>query len=287
MGHADAQRRKIELGLIRPLDEYDVRKVKALQWMVRWGFSTSKILNELFLSKNDLARMKKENLVDDFPTCFKPHKDSKPQPLTIWYPSKRGRIAGKVLDEYTGKPYPSIPLASHDLLCQAFVCDRLERNYGGFKGCPQFGVRPARMIQKMGMPGIDLEQFLPDAIYGVQGRLSVIEVERNPILIKRGEGALLEQFKFLEKLNHLVDTLSLPLTLLYITQAQADKSWELCSAAAAYGYPSFSKTVGGDYWPEKEIVGNDWIQVKKPILFPLEDVRFESLERLDLSKWLP
>lgn len=287
MGHVDAQRKKVELGLIRQLEEYDARKVRALQWMVRWGFSTSKILNELFLSKNDLARMKRENLVEDFYTAFKPHKDSRPVPLTIWYPSKRGRIAGKVLDSYTGKPHPSMNLISHDLICQSFVCNRLEVEYGGFKGCPMFNVRPARMLQKMGMPGVDLEQFLPDAVYGLQSKLAVVEVERNPILIKKGDSAVLEQFKFLQKLNHLVFTLGLEVTLLYITQHQADKNWRLCVAAAKDGYPSFSKTQSGEYWPDKGIEDGQIVHEKKRLLFDPNQVKFESLERLNLSKWLP
>ena len=286
MGHADAQAKKIELGLIRELEAYEVRSVKALQWMVRWGFSTSKILNELFLSKNDLSRMKKENLVEDFYTAFKANKDSRPVPLTIWYPSKRGRIVGKVLD-YTGKPYPSIPLVSHDLICQSFVCDQLQIVYGGFKGCPEFGVRPARMLQKMGMPGVDLEQFLPDAVYGLQSKLAVVEVERNPILIKKSDSALLEQFKFLEKLNHLVHHLALPVTLIYVTQHQADKNWKLFNAASENGYPSFSKTSSGDYWPDKSIEDGQIVHDRKRLLFHPSEVKFESLERLDLSKWLP
>lgn len=287
MGHADAQARKIELGLIRELDAYEVRSVKALQWMVRWGFSTSKILNELFLSKNDLSRMKKENLVEDFYTAFKPHKDSRPVPLTIWYPSKRGRIAGKVLDSYTGKPHPSMNLISHDLICQAYVCHQLETEYRGFKQCPDFGVRPARMLQKMGMPGLELEQYLPDAIFGTQGRLGVIEVERNPILIKTGDSAPLEQFKFLQKLNHLVFTLGLEVTLLYITEHQANKNWRLCVAAAKDGYPSFAKTAAGEYWPDKTMEGGEVVHEKKRLLFNPNEVKFESLERLNLSKWLP
>lgn len=287
MGHVDAQRKKVELGLIRQLEEYDARKVRALQWMVRWGFSTSKILNELFLSKNDLARMKKESLVEDFYTAFKPHKDSRPVPLTIWYPSKRGRIAGKVLDEYIGKPHPAMNLISHDLICQAFVCNRLELNFGGFKGCPMFNVRPARMLQKTGMPPLDLEQYLPDAIFGVQGKLAVVEVERNPILIKKGDSALLEQFKFLEKLNHLAHHLALPVTLLYITEHQANKNWKLCIAASEHGYPSFSKTAAGEYWPDKSIEDGQIVHDRKRLLFHPSEVKFESLDRLDLSKWLP
>lgn len=287
MGHADARRKKVELGLARDLPEFNIRKIEALQWMVRFGFSTSKILNQLFLSKNDLARMQKEGLVESFQAGFKAHKDSRPIPVNIWYPSRRGRTLGKVLDTYTGKQYPSIPLISHDLICQAFVCNALEHDYGGFKGCPGFGVRPARMLQKMGWPGINLEQFLPDAIYGVAGNLAVVEVERNPILGKRGEGRLLEQFKYLEKLNHLCHTLAIPTTLLYITEYQANRNRELCDAAVAYGYPSFFKTAAGEYWPDKETIDGSWVQSKKFPMFRIEDIRFASMESLDLSRWLP
>ena len=161
MGHAEAQRRKIELGLCRDLDPYDTRSIRALQWMVRWGFSTSKILNQLFLSKNDLAKLESAGLVENFQIGFKRTKDSRPIPTVIWFPSKKGRVLGKVGD-YLGKRYPSIELASHDLICQAFVADRLARDSVGSTGTD---IWPARMIAKTGVPGIDLAQHLPDAVY--------------------------------------------------------------------------------------------------------------------------
>lgn len=286
MGHQEARRKKVELGLARDLPDFNVRKIQALQWMVRFGFSTSKILNQLFLSKDDLAAMEKLHLVENVQIGYKKTNDSRPRPTTIWYPTRRGRILGK-FNEYIGKAYPSIPLASHDLICQAFVCHELETTYGGFNGCPLFGVRPARMLQKMGLPGLDLKGHLPDAVFGTHGRLGVVEVERNPVLKKRGEGRLLEQFKLLEKMNHLVFDLGLNLTMLYTTQRQADDNWELCGAAASYGYPSFSKTQSGEYWPDKTWVNGAWLQDKKPLLFPVDDVHFESLDSLDLSRWLP
>lgn len=287
MGHIEARKKKVELGLARDLADFNTRKVQALQWMVRFGFSTSKILNQLFLSKDDLAAMDKLGLVHTFQIGFQKTNDSRPRPTTIWYPTRRGRIVGKVNKEYVGKEYPSIALASHDLICQSFCCYQLENEYGGFARCPQFGVRPARMLQKMGMPGLNLEGHLPDAIFGVHGRLGVVEVERNPVLKKRGEGRLLDQFKLLEKMNHLVFELGLELTMLYMTQRQADDNWELCGSAAAYGYPSFVKGQNGQYWPDRTWVGDAWQHDKKPLLFPVDDVRFLSLDSIDLSKWLP
>ena len=287
MGHADARRKKVEMGLARDLPEFNTRKVQALQWMVRFGFSTSKILNQLFLSKDDLAAMDKLGLVHTFQIGFQKTNDSRPRPTTIWYPSRRGRVLGKVNKEYLGKEHPSIHLASHDLICQAFCCHELQGKYGGFARCPDFGVRPARMLQKLGLPGLDLKGHLPDAIFGVRGKLGVVEVERNPVLKKRGEGRLLDQFKLLEKMNHLVFELGLELTMLYMTQKQADDNWELCGSAAAYGYPSFVKGENGHYWPDKTWVNGVWQQDKKPLLFPVDDVRFLSLDSIDLSRWLP
>jgi hypothetical protein len=286
MGHKDAQQRKVELGLIRALDEYDIRKVKALRWMVRFGFSTSKILNRLFLSKNDLARMKKERLVEDFCIGFKVHKDSRPKPLFIYFPTRTGRRLGKVGD-YIGKPYPSLPMISHDLIAQGFVADRLEHQFGGFEEFPEFDARPARMIAKTGYPGIDLNGYLPDVVFGVDGNLSVIEVERNPVLIKSGKSAALEKFKFYEKLNYLVDDKGLDVTLIYITQFMAQRSWEYCTAASAYGYDSFTKMQNGEYFADRDNYNGKWYPVKKPLLFPVDAVCFDSIERLGLSDWLP
>lgn len=291
MGHADAQRRKVELGLIRALDEYDIRKLKALQWMVRWGFSTSKILNELFLSRNDLTKMESAGLVENFQIGFKKDKDSRPIPTVIWFPTRKGRVVGKVLDRYIGKRFPSIELVSHDLIAQAFVCERLRAHYGGFRGSPKFGVRPARMIAKMGIDGLDLAQYLPDAVFGVPRKLEILEVERSPILSKSGGGRLLEQYKFCEKLNHLVATLKLPVTLLYMTDFQAIKNKSLLEQAANIGYPDFYALEGSKgndkYWPHKEVIDGEWVQEKKKLLFDPGAVKIESLDSLDLSKWLP
>lgn len=286
MGHQEAQRKKIELGLIRRLDEYDVRKVKALQWMVRWGFSTSKILNRLFLARNDLARMKKERLVDDYCIGFKLHKDSRPKPVFIVYPSRRGRQVGKV-DEYIGKAYPSILTLSHDLIGQAYVAQRLESQYGGFVEFPAFDVRPARMIAKTGYPGIDLKAYLPDAVYGVPGNLSALEVERNPILVRTRQSAPLEKFKFFEKLNYLIDVLGLDVALLHMTNFQSDKNYGLCCATSAYGYDSFTRMPNGEYFADKDNRNGEWYPIKKPLLFPLNTLAFDSVEALSLSDWLP
>lgn len=286
MGHQEARRKKIELGLMRDLPSYEQRVNQACRWLVRWGFSTSKILNQLCLSKNDLARMKKERLVDDFPTAYKPQKDSRAIPLTIWFPTLRGRKLGEV-GGYTGKRSPDFNLISHDLICQSYVCQQWFDQFGGPKVCPDFGARSARMLAKAGCPGIELQGYLPDCVYGMQNKLKVVEVERNPVLKKYGDSAELEQFKFLNKLNYLVGNLQLPVTLLYMTQRQADDNWILIGSAAAYGYPSFYKTASGEWWPDGYWDGERKVRIKKEIEFAQDEVRCISLQNTDLSRWLP
>lgn len=286
MGHQEARRKKVELGLMRDLPAYEQRVQNACRWLVRWGFSTSKILNQLFLSKNDLARLKKERLVEDFPTAYKPNKDSRPISLTIWYPTLRGRKLGQV-GEYNGKRSPDFNLISHDLICQSYVCEQWLNEFGGPTTCPEFGARPARMLAKVGCPGVDLEGYLPDCIFGLQGKLRVVEVERNPVLKKHGDSAELEQFKFLNKLNYLIGDLQLPVTLLYLTQRQADDNWILIGSAAAYGYPSFQKTASGEWWPDGYWDGERRVRIKKEIEFQQDDVACVSLEQMNLARWLP
>lgn len=289
MGHTDAQRRKVELGLCRDLDPYDTRSIRALQWMVRWGFSTSKILNQIFLSKNDLAKMEFAGLVENFQIGFKKTKDSRPIPTVIWFPSKKGRMVGKVGD-YLGKRYPSIELASHDLICQAFVADRLARDSVGSTGTD---IWPARMIAKTGVPGIDLAQHLPDAVYFDHDRSTtyVLEVERNPILIKRSESSVVERFKFVEKLSHLIGNGfgDVNVTLLYMTAHQAEKTKAIFEGFEQEGYPEFYVTDGQTkrYWANNEYVDGELKQVNKALSFSTESLNFESLESRDLSKWLP
>ncbi len=136
MGHVEALKRKMQLGLIRPLAPVDMRRARALQWISAWGFSTSTLLIKLCLAKNDLVEMRAQGLLESKLIDVSVTANRRAQQMRILYLSVKGRrqIRRGDPNSYLPPREPASVLRHHNYLAQAVAVTFFDEKFSDLFG---------------------------------------------------------------------------------------------------------------------------------------------------------
>lgn len=131
MGHREALQKKIENGQCRLLMDPSVRQDQALAWLAGWGFSTSAILVQLYLSKADLPEMRKKGLVLSKLIDVAVTANSRSRQMRIVYLSAKGRRYLRQQERgcYLPPVEPASVLRHHNYLCQVVAAAFILKNF--------------------------------------------------------------------------------------------------------------------------------------------------------------
>lgn len=202
MGHADALAGKIKKGLCRKLMPIEERKRLAIEWMNEFTFSTSKVLQDLYLSKSDLPEMKKAGLIQTMLIDIKPSKDSRPRQMRIVFLTPKGRkIANPKRTGYSPPKCPVSTLNSHDFLAQlvvAYVVKKLRPDSHNRRGIDYWS---SGHIRHKNAKLKELRGFVPDAVLYDQTTAQTyhVELERSSTLDRFFKGNRLARRQWVAK----------------------------------------------------------------------------------------
>ncbi|BCA66009.1 hypothetical protein [Fluviibacter phosphoraccumulans] len=206
MGHAHALKGKIEKGLCRRLLDVDHRKSLAIEWLNEWGFSTSKVLEELYLSKADLPEMKQDGLLMTQLIDIKPTKDSRPRQMRIIYLSPKGRkLANPRRTGYSPPKSPASTLNSHDFMAQLAAVWIVKQLWPKPVGRGDLQLWSSGHIRHKSCTLDELENWVPDAVIrnADTRKRYYVELERSSTLDRffKGNRLARKQYKAKERVT--------------------------------------------------------------------------------------
>lgn len=207
MGHADALAGKIEKGLCRKLLGLDHRKSLAIDWLNEWGFSTAKVLEDLFLSKADLPEMKREGLLMTQLIDIKPTKDSRPRQMRIIYLSAKGRkSANPRRTGYSPPKSPASTLNSHDFMAQLAAVWIVKQLWPTPVGREDVQLWSSGHIRHKSCNLDELENWVPDAVIrnADTRKKYYVELERSSTIDRflKGDRLARRQYKAKERVSN-------------------------------------------------------------------------------------